>query len=71
MAVPSYKSPGLEAMADDMAEAMFGRKRTDSIKADICVGCGKAANDFSDELSRKEYTISGFCQQCQDGIFYD
>lgn len=35
------------------------------------VGCGKAVKkeDFHDEISRKEYEISGLCQTCQDKIF--
>ena len=32
-------------------------------------GCGGDANHFRDALSRKEYTISGLCQECQDDIF--
>lgn len=28
-------------------------------------------NDFKDELSLKEFTISGMCQKCQDKIFTD
>lgn len=27
------------------------------------------ASEFKDELSRKEYRISGMCQACQDGLF--
>ena len=26
-------------------------------------------DDFKDELSKKEYSISGLCQKCQDEIF--
>jgi hypothetical protein len=33
-----------------------------------CVTCGKQVTGFRDELSRKEYEISGMCQECQDGI---
>ena len=67
MAEPSKKSSGVEAMIDAMNP--FGRKRVDSIKQDICAWCGKPATEFRDELSRKEYTISGFCQECQDKTF--
>jgi len=47
----------------------------------VPIGCGKALQDsdfakstggdgvFRDELSKREYTISGFCQDCQDKIF--
>ena len=26
-------------------------------------------SDFKDELSKKEYSISGMCQKCQDEVF--
>lgn len=37
-----------------------------------CAFCGSdktKPEDFRDELSRKEYEISGICQRCQDDIF--
>lgn len=37
-----------------------------------CVTCGKVFNtdtDLRDQLSKKEYSISGMCQECQDSIF--
>jgi hypothetical protein len=34
-----------------------------------CVKCGEFNIEFRDELSRREYAISGLCQCCQDGIF--
>ena len=33
------------------------------------IGCGKAIGPFKDEVSSKEYAISGLCQHCQDSIF--
>ena len=38
-----------------------------------CPRCGKAINqdDFVDELSKKEFKVSGTCQKCQDEIFDD
>jgi DNA-directed RNA polymerase subunit RPC12/RpoP len=35
----------------------------------ICVSCGKTIGPFRDELSEKEFSISGFCQECQDKVF--
>ena len=67
MAEPSKKSPGIEKLADALNPS--GRKRAGSIKADICSWCGEPAVDFKDALSRKEYSISGFCQVCQDKTF--
>jgi len=47
--------------------------RLESIKEGMClpppIGCGKEATVFRDELSRREYRISGLCQVCQDTIF--
>ena len=36
-----------------------------------CPCCGAAINtdEFRDELSRKEFKISGMCQKCQDAFF--
>ena len=58
----------LEAQ-DNMAEALFGRPTSVSVFNRECVKCGEAAVDFKDELSKKEFGISGFCQPCQDEIF--
>ena len=46
-------------------------KHSKNIANKICNGCYKKVNflDFKDELSIKEYTISGFCQQCQNEVF--
>jgi ribosomal protein L37AE/L43A len=36
----------------------------------LCPFCGfSVSQDFRDELSRKEYKISGLCQKCQDKTF--
>lgn len=48
---------------------MFGVDRTESITNDVCVFCSQPATEFRDELSRKEFSISGICQKCQDKVF--
>lgn len=37
----------------------------------LCAICSKEIKmlDFKDDLSIKEYKISGLCQKCQDNIF--
>lgn len=35
----------------------------------ICLEDIPLLNAFKDELSKKEYHISGMCQECQDSIF--
>jgi len=38
-----------------------------------CPVCGEEidSKEFKDELSRKEFRISGMCQECQDKTFKD
>lgn len=37
----------------------------------LCPFCGKDMSNptFRDEKSRKEFSISGICQECQDDFF--
>ncbi len=67
MAIPSKKS----SQVIQFLEQTTGRIA--AITADKCIvapfGCGGPAVEFRDNLSRKEYTISGLCQNCQDNIF--
>lgn len=67
MAEPTKKALEIENLIDSFNPS--GRKRVKSIQSDICSWCGKPATEFRDGLSRKEYTISGFCQECQDKTF--
>ena len=44
----------------------------EDVEKGICPFCKKAVNvdkDFRDDISRKEYKISGLCQSCQDDMF--
>ena len=66
----------LEKTKEEMAFALFGRSRTLAIAGKGCVKCGASVVlsidgglDFRDELSEREFGISGLCQTCQDGIF--
>ncbi len=64
---PTKKSPQIETLITHM----FGIDRVAQIKNRVCVFCGVSVNEdsFKDELSKKEYTISGICQSCQDKTF--
>jgi hypothetical protein len=33
------------------------------------LGCGRKVQGFLDEISAKEYQITGHCQKCQDRIY--
>lgn len=72
MADPTKKATAIERALD----ALIGggkNARPRAIQQDVCVaapiGCGGKAVEFRDEISRREYRISGFCQNCQDNMF--
>lgn len=60
---PSDKSPEITKFLEDF----FGRST--AIESDTCVTCGLPVTAFRNELSVKEYQISGMCQSCQDSVF--
>ncbi|MGW8177939.1 MAG: hypothetical protein ACWGQW_03980 [bacterium] len=73
MADPSWKAEKVEEFIDHQLEQMGGnpKGRRGSIRADECALCCKSAKSFRDDLSAKEYTISGMCQECQDDSFVE
>ncbi len=56
---------------------LTSEKDAKRIAKQMCTVCDGRADKFEDALSRKEYSISGMCQTCQnivfqeDGIFGD
>ncbi len=64
---PTQKAPQVE----NTLEKLVGRST--AIKGNVCVrkpiGCGQPIAGFRDELSVREYRISGLCQKCQDALF--
>lgn len=69
MAEPSYKTTNMSKMLDDLSEMVYGRSATSSIRGDTCLACGEPAVEFTDALSKREFSISGLCQKCQDDVF--
>ena len=63
------KAPEIEAFLSSLINSPLTREET--IEQGICAGCASDVLDtsFRDELSFKEFTISGLCQKCQDDIF--
>ena len=61
----------LQKFTDDFTKEAFGKSQTEAKEQKICVFCHNKVEmeDFRDELSRKEYDISGLCQKCQDDTF--
>jgi hypothetical protein len=65
------KTEELEKHLDEVSNKEFGRKRRECIDKSICVVCGESANEFDDQLSAKEFNITGLCQSCQNKEFED
>jgi hypothetical protein len=48
------------------------KEQIKAVELGFCPICKQpVSNDFRDEISRKEFHISGLCQKCQDEIFKD
>jgi hypothetical protein len=45
------------------------KEEMDTIAQGKCPFCEKEITEFRDELSKKEWEISGLCQLCQDKTF--
>ncbi len=65
MAIPTEKSKAI----NDLCREVMGKDRMETIIADKCMSCTGDATKFTDELSKREYKISGLCQKCQDSAF--
>ena len=62
------KHPALDLLLGGLTR----KSRTVTISKGECMTCdstGNIATAFTDDLSRKEYAISGMCQKCQDDFF--
>ncbi len=71
MAEPTSKNPEVDKVVDNVLGMINPdtKGRRASILGDVCAICNKSATVFKDDLSRKEYRISGLCQRCQDKLF--
>ena len=58
-------------MSENIIHTIKINKIIDIIENSICPICGEKINieDFTDEISKSEFYISGICQKCQDEIF--
>tara|TARA_R100000458_G_C8162611_1_gene166076 strand:- start:295 stop:534 length:240 start_codon:yes stop_codon:yes gene_type:complete len=61
----TYKNPGIESLLTSIT----GRDRVATVASSTCVKCDGPADTFKDEVSKREYAISGMCQRCQDTVF--
>jgi RNA processing factor Prp31 len=65
------RNPELQKFLDNFAKKSFGISKTEAKEKMLCVFCKEKIEmkDFRDQLSIKEYGISGICQKCQDDTF--
>ena len=60
---PAPKNKEVKQFLDDTLD------RSNRIKSSVCVSCDATDVVFRNEISRKEYILSGMCQKCQDEFF--
>ena len=65
--MPSIKSENI----DELFKNLYGVDRKTSIVNCTCVSCDSKVSKegFRDEVSLREFHISGLCQVCQDKVF--
>lgn len=64
----SFPVPDTSNIQKKPVDAIFP-DRISKTRAHICITCGGKVEGFNDELSQKEFLLSGMCQKCQDEIF--
>lgn len=66
------RSPEMQKFVDKLAKKTFGKAETMCKHEKICVMCHEVVEcafcgaGFRDELSKKEYLISGMCQKYKE-----
>ena len=63
--IPAEKTP----QVDGLLTTLTGKSRVTQIESSLCTTCNGKAVKFRDDLCKREYTISGMCQDCQDEVF--
>jgi hypothetical protein len=72
MNLVQVKQMNLEIQLNKDILRKFGfKKEIDAVEHGFCPLCKQpiSKDDFIDELSKREYKISGLCQKCQDEMF--
>lgn len=61
-----YGDPRDRPFTQFAARAIGGHN---ALNAGRCPTCQSEIGEFRNELSKKEFSISGMCQECQDSVF--
>lgn len=54
---------------DDLIASLIARNKEIVIHPAICPTCREAVGKFRNQISAREFDISGMCQECQDKTF--
>ena len=63
------RDPKVQETLDNLADLLGLMPQTEAAPKQLCIHCRKIATHFKDEISAREYQITGFCQECQDWVF--
>lgn len=65
------RSKDMQEALDGLTKSLFGKSNTEAMAQQICIACKAPVTpeSFRDQISAKEYGISGLCQGCQDIAF--
>jgi hypothetical protein len=63
-----FKNIDFRQVANNLSEDLYGVSIANAVKQGVCVKCRKPPIFFTAAGSR-EYTLSGMCEPCFDGIF--
>ena len=61
----------MEPIAKEILKVIGFEDAVDHIECGFCPSCSKpiVMAEFRDALSKKEFSMSGLCQACQDEVF--
>lgn len=72
MIKPTFKSPAINKLLN----LLSGKDREEIIRNYGCTNCSRVfptedalLEDLGDNISIKEYEISGLCRKCQDNVY--
>lgn len=63
--MPTQKAKAI----DDLLTKLAGVSRQEAAYKKICTWCKKPITGFRNAISKREYEVSGFCQECQDKTY--
>jgi len=56
-------------MNDEIMKNLGFEEEVERKNHGFCAICGLAVSEFRNEISKREWEISGMCHKCQDSIF--